>query len=40
MDGNEDIFKRLMVDDDFRGIAAKHLIEQVYGRLQEGTTVQ
>jgi len=34
MEGNEDIFKRLMADDDFRGLATRHLMEQVYERLR------
>jgi len=37
MEGNEEIFRRLMGDDAFRGLAAKHLIEQVYERLQESS---
>lgn len=38
MEGNEGIFKRLMEDDAFRSIAARHLIEQVYGRLRGEAT--
>jgi type I restriction enzyme R subunit len=34
MEGNEDIFKRLMNDDEFRSIAANHLIQEVYERLR------
>lgn len=34
MDGNEEIFGRLMNDDDFRRVAAEHLLHDVYERLQ------
>ena len=34
MDGNEEIFGRLMNDDDFRRIAGEHLLDNVYERLQ------
>ena len=33
MDGNEEIFGRLMNDDDFRRIARDHLLHEVYDRL-------
>ncbi|WP_421620701.1 hypothetical protein [Alkalilimnicola ehrlichii] len=36
MDGNEEIFGRLMNDDDFRRVAGAHLLDEVYERLQEG----
>ncbi|QOC24084.1 type I restriction endonuclease subunit R [Wenzhouxiangella sp. AB-CW3] len=36
MDGNEDIFGRLMNDDDFRRVAGDHLLHEVYHRLQTG----
>jgi type I restriction enzyme R subunit len=35
MEGNEDIFNRLMKDDEFRSIAASHLVQEVYGRLRK-----
>jgi type I restriction enzyme R subunit len=34
MEGNEDIFNRLMKDDEFRSMAAGHLVQQVYERLR------
>ena len=34
MDGNEEIFGRLMNDDDFRRVAREHLLHEVYQRLQ------
>jgi type I restriction enzyme R subunit len=34
MDGNEEIFKRLMNDDSFRAIAASHLVQEVYNKLR------
>ena len=36
MDGNEDIFGRLMNDDDFRRMAGDHLLHEVYHRLRTG----
>jgi len=36
MEGNEDIFTRLMDDDEFRSIAASHLVQEVYERLRKG----
>jgi type I restriction enzyme R subunit len=35
MDGNEEIFSRLMDDDDFRRVAKDHLLHEVYARLQK-----
>ncbi|ATJ81537.1 type I restriction endonuclease subunit R [Halomonas beimenensis] len=35
MDGNEEIFGRLMNDDDFRRIAHDHLLHDVYDRLRK-----
>ncbi|MFB4203228.1 type I restriction endonuclease subunit R [Arhodomonas sp. KWT2] len=35
MDGNEEIFGRLMNDDDFRQVAREHLLREVYSRLRE-----
>jgi type I restriction enzyme R subunit len=35
MEGNEEIFVRLMNDDSFRSIAARHLVEAVYSRLRQ-----
>jgi type I restriction enzyme R subunit len=34
MEGNEDIFDRLMNDAEFRNIAANELIRGVYSRLR------
>ena len=34
MDGNEEIFGRLMNDDDFRRMAGEHLLHEVYDRLR------
>jgi type I restriction enzyme R subunit len=34
MEGNENVFNRLMNDDEFRSIAASHLVQQVYERLR------
>jgi type I restriction enzyme R subunit len=36
MDGNEEIFKRLMNDDDFRQTAAQHLLQAVYEQITKG----
>jgi type I restriction enzyme, R subunit len=36
MDGNEEIFKRLMNDDEFRTLAAEHLVRDVYQKIREG----
>lgn len=35
MDGNEEIFVRLMNDDDFRKIASKYLVKEVYQSIKE-----
>ena len=35
MEGNEAIFGRLMRDERFREMVAKHLLEEVYGRLRK-----
>lgn len=35
MEGNEDIFNRLMSDKDFRDVATEHLLQRVYGNLKE-----
>jgi len=35
MDGNEEIFTRLMNDDDFREIASKYLVKEVYQGIKE-----
>ncbi|MEN9367950.1 MAG: hypothetical protein RL489_2308 [Pseudomonadota bacterium] len=37
MDGNEDIFVRLMNDDPFRQIAASHLMKAVYERIRNSS---
>jgi len=34
IDGNEDIFVRLMNDEDFRRIAASHLMRAVYHQVK------
>ena len=34
MDGNEEIFGRLMNDDGFRRVASEHLLHEVYDRLR------
>jgi type I restriction enzyme R subunit len=34
MEGNEDIFARLMNDDAFRGIATEHLAREVYKKIR------
>ena len=35
MDGNEEIFVRLMNDDAFRNVAASHLIKAVYEQVKK-----
>lgn len=35
MDGNEEIFMRLMNDDDFRAIASKYLVKEVYQGIKD-----
>jgi len=35
MEGNEEIFDRVMNDEAFRRLAARQLVQQVYGRLTE-----
>jgi hypothetical protein len=37
MEGNEDIFDRLMNDSEFRNIAANELLREVYNRLRINT---
>ena len=34
MDGNEEIFGKLMSDPEFRKLAVEHLLNRVYGALQ------
>lgn len=34
MEGNEEIFAKLMNDNEFRAIAAKHLLRQVYDQIR------
>jgi type I restriction enzyme R subunit len=34
MDGNEEIFAKLMNDDKFRDVAARHLLKQVYEQIR------
>ena len=36
MDGNEEIFVRLMNDEAFRSIAASHLMRAVYNQVRAG----
>lgn len=36
MDGNEEIFVRLMNDDDFRQVAATYLMKTVYAQVRAG----
>ena len=36
MDGNEDIFGKLMSDGEFRRLAMEHLLHKVYGALKGG----
>jgi type I restriction enzyme, R subunit len=36
MDGNEDIFVRLMNDEAFRNIASEHLMRAVYQQIRTG----
>ena len=36
MEGNEEIFARLMNDDAFRGIATEHLVREVYRKIRGG----
>ncbi|MBB1303037.1 type I restriction endonuclease subunit R [Pseudoalteromonas sp. SR44-8] len=37
MDGNEEIFNKLMGDSDFRGLASEHLLHRVYNSLKTNT---
>jgi type I restriction enzyme R subunit len=34
MEGNEEIFKRLMNDDEFRTVATEHLVREVYEQIR------
>lgn len=36
MDGNEEIFDRIMNDAQFRDLASRHLVRDGYGRLRAG----
>ncbi|MHB8767121.1 MAG: hypothetical protein ACYDA8_22655 [Deferrisomatales bacterium] len=38
MEGNEDIFDRVMNDGEFRSLAAGHLVREVYRRIREAPT--
>lgn len=40
MEGNEDIFVRLMNDDIFRNIASQHLMQAVYSQVKAGATAE
>lgn len=35
MEGNEEIFTRLMNDDAFRGVATEHLVREVYRKIRD-----
>jgi type I restriction enzyme, R subunit len=35
MEGNEEIFDRIMQDETFRDVATAHLVREVYERLKE-----
>lgn len=35
MEGNEDIFRKLMGDADFRSLASEHLLNKVYKALRD-----
>ena len=37
MEGNEEIFTKVMNDDKFRDVAKDHLLKQVYGKLRQNT---
>jgi type I restriction enzyme R subunit len=37
MEGNEEIFVRLMNDDAFRNIAASHLMKAVYEKVRKSS---
>ena len=37
MEGNEDIFGKLMSDAEFRKLAIEHLLHRVYGALKHST---
>ena len=37
MEGNEEIFTRLMNDEEFRAIASKYLVKEVYEGILEKT---
>ena len=37
MEGNEEIFTRLMNDDEFRALATEHLVQQVYEQFRSAT---
>ena len=39
MEGNEDIFSRVMTDKDFRAAAHEHLAEEIFRRAQQRNTV-
>jgi type I restriction enzyme R subunit len=38
MEGNEEIFGKLMGDSEFRKLAVEHLLHKVYGALKKMTT--
>lgn len=39
MEGNEEIFAKLMNDDEFRGLAANHLLRKVYDQIRTEKTL-
>jgi type I restriction enzyme, R subunit len=40
MEGNEEIFDRIMQDGTFRNVASAHLVREVYERLRARQTAQ
>lgn len=38
MDGNEEIFDKVMNDPAFRNVASDHLMREVYERFRRGTS--
>ncbi len=40
MEGNEEIFDRVMADDEFRAVAHEHLASEVFWRAREGQTAE
>ena len=40
MEGNEEIFGKLMGDSEFRKLAVEHLLHKVYGALKKATEAE